>query len=61
MKISGAHLQMVNNQCTNFKKNPCTHIIEHAWTKSYPQTRNRQTDGQMNGQGETNIPSGGYN
>ena len=68
MKIPGAHLQMLNNQCTNFQKNPCTHFSEHAWTNSYSQTVDTQTDGrtdrrtdrqtvrQTDGQGETNIP-----
>ena len=53
MKIPGEHLQMASNQCSNFQKNLCTHFLEqgnesleHAWTKSSPQTGVRQTDGQ---------------
>ena len=62
MKIPGAHLQMVSNECANFQKNPCTHFLEHAWTKSCPQTGDRQTDRQA----ESNISpklrlGGGYN
>ena len=51
MKIQGAHLQMVSNECANFQKNPCTHFLEHAWTKSCPQMGDRQTDRQA----ESNI------
>ena len=44
----------MNNKYTNFQKNPCTHVLEHAWTKSCPQAQiDRQTDGQR----ETNIPT----
>ena len=39
-----------------FQKNPCSHLLEHAWTNSCPQTAVRQTDGQSNGRDETNIP-----
>ena len=46
MKIPGAHLQIVSNQCTHFQKNLCTHLLEYAWTKSCPQTGDRETDGQ---------------
>ena len=53
MKIPGAHLQIVGNECTNFLKNPCTHLLEHLWTKSSPQMR---TDRQIDGKVETNIP-----
>ena len=28
----------------NFQKNPCFHFLEHAWTKSCPQTGDRLTD-----------------
>ena len=52
MKIPDACFQMVSNQYTNFQKNPCTHLLEHAWTKSCSQTGDRQTDGH----GEANIP-----
>ena len=46
MKIRGAHLQIVSNECTHFQKSRCTHILEHAWTKSCPHTgTDRQTDG----------------
>ena len=41
---------MVRNQCTNFQKNPCSHILEYAWTKSCPQTGDRQTDKQTDRQ-----------
>ena len=41
MKIPGAHLQMVSNQCTDFHKNVCTHLLE-----SCPQTGDRQTNRQ---------------
>ena len=44
MKIPGAHLQMVSNQCTDFHKNVCTHLLE-----SCPQTGDRQTDRQTDG------------
>ena len=54
MKIPGVNLHIVNNEYTNFQKNPCTHVLEHAWTKSCPQAQiDRQTDGQR----ETNIPT----
>ena len=33
MKILNAHLLLVNNECTNFQKNPCTNFFEHAWKK----------------------------
>ena len=43
-----------------FQKNPCSHLLEHAWTKSCPQMGVRQTDrqadGQSNRQSEPNIP-----
>ena len=29
MKIPGAHLHMVSNECTNFQKNTCTQFLEH--------------------------------
>ena len=41
MKIPSAHLQMVSNQCTDFHKNSCTHLLE-----SCPQTGDRQTNRQ---------------
>ena len=48
MKILSAHLQMLNNKYTNFQKNPWKYFLEHAWTKSCPQTgvklTGRQTD-----------------
>ena len=45
MNIPGAHPQMVNNECANFQKNPCTHFLEHAWTKFRPHRGTvRQTD-----------------
>ena len=50
MKITGAHLQTVVNECTNFQKNPCTHFLGHAWTESCPQTGDRQTDKQTDKQ-----------
>ena len=50
MKIPGAHLQIMSNKCTNFQKNPCIHLLEHAWTKSCPQTGDRKTDRQTDGQ-----------
>ena len=54
MKIPGVNLHIVNNKYTNFQKNPCTHVLEHAWTKSCPQAQiDRQTDGQR----ETNMPT----
>ena len=56
MKILGAHLLMVSNKCTNIQKNPCTHFLEHACTKSCPQTGDRQTHRRTDGQAETNIP-----
>ena len=68
MKIPDANFQMVSIQCANFLKNPSTHLLENAWTKSCPQMGDRQTDGQTNRrtdgltnrptdrQGETNIP-----
>ena len=34
---------MVSNQCTIFQKNPCTHLLEHVWTKSCPQTGIKKT------------------
>ena len=44
MIIPGAHIQMANNQCTNFQKYPCIHLMS--------------TDGgQADGQGKTNIPT----
>ena len=43
MKHPGAHLQIVSNECTNFQKNPCTHLLEHE-TKSCPPTGDRQSD-----------------
>ena len=46
MKMPCAHFQMVRKKCANFKKNPCTHLLEHAWTKSCPQTGDRERDGQ---------------
>ena len=55
MKIPGAHLQIVSKQCTNFQKNPCTHLSDHGWTKSCQQTGDRETDIQTDGQGENNI------
>ena len=49
MKIPGAHLQMMSNQCTDFHKNSCTNLLE-----SCPQTGdrqiNRQTDRWKDGQ-----------
>ena len=44
MNIASAHLQMMSNQCTDFQKNPCTHFLEQAWTKSRSQTGDGQTD-----------------
>ena len=48
MKIPGAHFQMLSNKYTNFRKNPWKYFLEHAWTKSCPQTEvrltGRQTD-----------------
>ena len=41
MKIPGVNLHIVNYKYTNFQKNPCTHVLEHAWTKSCPQTGHR--------------------
>ena len=51
-KFTGAYPEMVGNECINFQKNPCTHFFEHAWTKSCPQTGDRRTDRQTNGQGD---------
>ena len=50
MIITGAHLQTVVNECTHFQKNPCTHFLGHAWTKSCPQTGDRRTDKQTDKQ-----------
>ena len=46
MNISGAHFQIVSNKSTHFQKNPCTHFLEHAWTKSWGKDGqiNRKTD-----------------
>ena len=41
MKIPSTHIQIVSNEYTNFQKNPCTHLLEHVWTKSCPQTEGR--------------------
>ena len=30
MKIPGARLQMVSNECTTFQTNPCTHPLDHV-------------------------------
>ena len=40
----------------NFSKNPCAHLLEHAWTKSCPQTgqTDKQTDGQTDEHDEIN-------
>ena len=55
MKIPGAHLHMVSNECTNFQKNTCTQFLEHAWTKSCLQTGERMTEGWTDREGEINI------
>ena len=49
MKIPDAHFHIVSNMCINFQKNPCTHFLEHAWTKSCPQMGVRQMDRQTDG------------
>ena len=46
MKTLGVHFQLVSNECTHFQNNLCTYFLEHAWTKSCQQTRDRQTDSQ---------------
>ena len=56
MKISFAHFQMMSNRCTKFQKNPCTHSVEHAWPKSCPQMRDRQTDKWIDRQVEPMYP-----
>ena len=53
MIIASAHLQMMSNQCTDFQKNPCTHLLDH---RGQNHVHRRVTDGQTDGQGETNIP-----
>ena len=58
LKIQGAHLPIMIHECINFQKNPCTHFLVYAWTKSCSQTGDRQTDGpdrQKDGQNESNI------
>ena len=43
--ITDAHFQNVSYRSSNFQKNPCTHILEHAWLLFLPQTgTDRQTD-----------------
>ena len=44
--VSNLQGVQASNQCTNFQKNPCSHLLEHAWTKSCPQTGVWQTKGQ---------------
>ena len=53
MIIASAHLQMMSNQCTDFQKNPCTHLLDH---RGQNHVHRRVTDGQTDEQGETNIP-----
>ena len=58
LKIQGAHLPKMINECINIQKNQCIHFLEHVWTKSCSQKGDRQTDGpdrQKDGQDETNI------
>ena len=43
----------VSDQCMNMKKNPCIHFLDHACSKSCPQTgTDVQTDGQIDRQTE---------
>ena len=41
LKIPGAQLHMVNNNCTNFQINPCNSFWEMVQTK--PQNKNEKT------------------
>ena len=42
MKILGAHLYIVSNECKKIRKTHAPFFLEHGWTKSCPQTRNRR-------------------
>ena len=53
---------MTFHECTYFQKNPYTHLIGHVWTKSCPQTEDRQTDrpDRVKPINPPNFISGGY-
>ena len=52
MKILGEHLQIVSNECTHFQKN--SPIPQNM--RGQKHVNRRETDRQIDGQSETNMP-----